>query len=116
MLKMRTKEASAPAYVPSPLVRPNLDEVRNGWTAESLTQYLRNAAEHEVSFAQERLVRARHRAQQAAKAVDQFRKTENLRETGAARALQRLERLAMEAHADAIHAEALFDCAQEEAA
>ena len=117
MMKLKAKpEAPAPAYVPSDLVRANQTERFNGWTDESLTKYLRQAAEHEVSFCQERLVRARHRSQQCAKAVEQFRKTENLREPAAARMLLKLEREAMEARADATYAEALFDCAQEEAA
>jgi hypothetical protein len=84
---IKSKNVTEAAYVPSGMVRPNFDEMRNGWTSESLTEYLRNAASHEVSFCQERLVRARHRAQQAAKAVEHFRKTENLNHPGAPAAL-----------------------------
>ena len=117
MLKMtKTKQAPAP-YVPSPLVQPNPDEVRNGWNAESLTKYLRNAAEHEVSFAQERLVRARFRERLARKQIECFRRDHNVNDgaTGTTNAaMRRLERLCDEAEADARLAQELWDRAVEE--
>ena len=69
-----------------------------------------------MSFAQERLVRARYRARLAQKQVEAFRREYNVRdERGVtATALARLERLLFEAQADEMHAQGLFDAAQED--
>jgi hypothetical protein len=117
MLKMKAKAQEAPApYVPTALVRPTLDEIKNGWTAETLTAYLRSSSVNEFSFRQEALVRAKWRQEQAAKAVAEFRKTQALGDPMAAKALARLERELMEASGDAHHAEGLLDVAAEECA
>jgi hypothetical protein len=111
---MKTKTHLARAYVPSGLVKHNLDEIRNGWRAETLTAFLRKGSVNEFAFAQERLVRAQHRKQQCATLARDYRKGADLSDPHTARTLARLETDLSEAAADYQFALGQFDIAQEE--
>ena len=114
MIKL-TKTAPK-AYVPDGLVKPNLDELRNKWTPETLTATLRAGSSGEVAFCQERLVRARWRQQQLEKTVTSMRQHDGPNDPLTAKTLARLECELSEARADAQYAEGQLDCASEECA
>ncbi len=71
--------------VRAPKERPGVDvaiptegEAKNGWTPQSLTDYLRKSAGSEFEYRQEMLARARERMDRAAKAVFDFKRDEDL--------------------------------------
>jgi hypothetical protein len=101
---MKQKPNPAPAYKPTGLVRPTLEELRNGFAAKALTAYLRKSCGTDYEFCEERLNRADHYKQICAKAVAEFKRTEDLTAPAAKRQLAKLEDELSEAEADANYA------------
>ena len=118
MLKMTKakQQAPAPAYVPTDLIIPNEDEVKNGYTAEKLTPGYVVDGLPPIEQARQRLVRARHRARLARKSVEVQKRASGMWSGGGENSpvLRRLEKIAYEAEADEQHAEGLWDVACEE--
>jgi hypothetical protein len=53
MKKQKATLGAVPAYEPDGFARPTPGEIRNGWTAHSLTDYLRKQAVSDYEFRHE---------------------------------------------------------------
>jgi len=115
MLKMKTKEAPSPPYVPTGMLKPNLDEVRNNYTPERLTDTMRAGCVSEYEFSLLRLVRAKDRRDRAVAALADFHLNAYPRDQKFKVTLARLQVEETEANAEYQYAQALRDVAEEAA-
>jgi hypothetical protein len=77
-------------YLPSGLVKPNADELKCGYDAESLTAMLRSSLPNDWEYFYEALLRARDRARICAEALAEFKRNADPDNLGAKKELRAL--------------------------